>query len=178
MKNSGIIIFCVSILVACAKPGEHFFVENKGTASVHLDFEFIENHDEPDSTRIRYSNDPFVFVSNQRVSQKVIRQFPFKANECFDTLRVNALGGVYHLNIEPSKIIVIPPVYTYSQNVGSFVIDGEDSLHFTDDQPGIDEIAVYYNKWYKRKQRIVGANYRFLELNKDSIHRVLNESGQ
>lgn len=176
MKNAFILSILIAMLVACAKPGEHFFVHNTGKSTVHLDYEFIENHDEPDSTRILYSKDPFVLVSNQRISQKVIRQYPYNSSTCFDTMRINAIGGVFHLNIEPDKIIVIPPVYTYSQNVGSFVIDGEDSLHFTDEQPGIEEEIVYNNKWYKYKQRLISSSYRFLELNKDSIHVILNEN--
>lgn len=176
MKKNSFYIFCLLLCGACATSGEHFFIQNTGDQAVHVDFELFENNNEPDSTRVKFSMDPFVYISKQTVNSKAIRQFPFRASTNFDTLRIYKNGETYHLDIQPNKLIVIPPIYLYSQNVDHLIIDGKDSLQFSQEYPGIDEMDVYYSRLYKRKDRLFNADYRFIILNNDSINHLINNT--
>jgi len=171
-----IILFAVLFLTACTSYGSNFFIRNYEENTVTIQYKYFEFDNISKSTVFDYQPKDFVLQSNQILSNKVLKNFPYKASKYFDTIPVQKIDSLnYTFSIAPQNTTHIAPVFMYGENIEYIIINNTDTIKFKSDYPNVEAEALFDEKLFQGKGLFLGQRY-ILNLKLDKIKAILNQA--
>lgn len=167
-----LVILLGVLLTGCSSLGDNFFIRNYEDQAVSVNYIYYKSDN---STDFRYIPKSFVLVSDTLLNKKVLKQFPYKSDQHFDSLDVNMIDSLsYQFNMPAKSTIRIAPVY-YGDNIEYIIINKTDTIKFISEYPKIENEELKNQGFVIYKPRLIGDNYYILNVNADTISKILGE---
>ncbi len=171
-----IILINVIFLTGCTSYGSNFFIRNYEENTITIQYKYFEFDNISKSNVFDYQPKDFVLQSNQILSNKVLKNFPYKASKYFDTIPVQKIDSLnYTFSIAPQNTIHIAPVFMYGENIEYIILNNTDTIKFKSDYPNVEAEELFDEKLFQGKGLFLGQRY-ILNLKLVKIKAILNQA--